>query len=79
MTLADLTTGDKAKIDKIGGAAATSGRLLEMGMTRGAIIKIRRVAPLGDPIEIDVRGYNLSLRRNEAKGVEVTKLDSNNN
>ncbi len=74
MTLADLKPGDQAKIERIGKIAALGGRLADMGMTRGAAVSVRRVAPLGDPIEIEVRGYNLTLRREEAQAVAVVKL-----
>ena len=72
-TLADLEPGEKAKIIRIGGAATASKRLLEMGLTRGATLAVVRVAPLGDPVEIQIRGYNLSLRKAEAKAVEVER------
>jgi DtxR family Mn-dependent transcriptional regulator len=72
-TLADLEPGEKAKIIRVGGAAAANKRLMEMGLTRGAMLTIVRVAPLGDPVEVQVRGYNLSLRKTEAKAVEVER------
>ena len=72
-TLADLEPGEKAKILRMGGAAAANKRLMEMGLTRGAALTVVRVAPLGDPVEIQVRGYNLSLRKTEAKAVEVER------
>jgi DtxR family Mn-dependent transcriptional regulator len=72
-TLADLEPGEKAKIIRAGGAAAANKRLMEMGLTRGATLTVVRVAPLGDPIEVQVRGYNLSLRKTEAKAVEVER------
>jgi DtxR family Mn-dependent transcriptional regulator len=73
-TLADLKPGEKAKILRVGGAAAANKRLMEMGLTRGAMLTVVRVAPLGDPVEVQVRGYNLSLRKTEAGTVEVERV-----
>jgi len=73
-TLADLEPGEKAKILRMGGAAAANKRLMEMGLTRGAMLTVVRVAPLGDPVEVQVRGYNLSLRKTEAKAVEIERV-----
>ncbi|HEV57217.1 MAG TPA: MarR family transcriptional regulator [Phycisphaerales bacterium] len=73
-TLADLKPGEKAKIMRVGGAATANKRLTEMGLTRGAVLTVVRVAPLGDPVEVQVRGYNLSVRKNEAKAVEVERV-----
>jgi DtxR family Mn-dependent transcriptional regulator len=61
-TLANLEPGEKAKIIRVGGAAAANKRLMEMGLTRGVIMTIVRVAPLGDPVEIQILVYKLSLR-----------------
>jgi len=72
-TLAELEPGEKARILRMGGAAAANKRLMEMGLTRGATLTVVRVAPLGDPVEVQVRGYNLSLRKTEAKSVEVER------
>lgn len=72
-TLADLEPGEKAKILRVGGAAAATKRLVEMGLTRGATVAVVRVAPLGDPVEVQIRGYNLSLRKTEAGAVEVER------
>lgn len=69
--LADVAPGEIARIVKVGGSAA--GRLLDMGVTRGAKVKVIRVAPLGDPIEVDIRGYRLSLRKAEAQAIDVEK------
>ena len=73
-TLADLKPGETAKIIRVGGEAAANKRLLEMGLTRGAPLTVVRIAPLGDPVEIKVRGYNLSLRKTEAKTVEIERI-----
>lgn len=72
-TLAALQPGERARILRVGGKVAANKRLMEMGLTRGAMLTVVRVAPLGDPVEIQVRGYNLSLRKNEAQGVEVKR------
>lgn len=74
-TLADLKPGEKAKILRVRGAAAENKRLMEMGLTRGADATVVRVAHMGDPVEVEVRGYNLSLRKAEAKTVEVEKVE----
>lgn len=73
-TLADLAPGEKAKIVRVGGADAVNKRLIEMGLTRGATLTVVRVAPLGDPVEVLIRGYNLSLRKTEAKAVKVERI-----
>jgi DtxR family Mn-dependent transcriptional regulator len=73
-TLAGLRPGEKAKIVRVGGPAAANRRLMEMGLTRGAAVAVVRVAPLGDPVEVLVRGYNLSLRKAEAKAVKVERI-----
>lgn len=73
LTLADIKPGQKAKIVRVGGQAATNSRLMEMGITRNTVVSVVRVAPLGDPVEILVRGYNLSLRSREARGIEVER------
>ncbi|MCJ7543439.1 MAG: ferrous iron transport protein A [Phycisphaerae bacterium] len=72
--MAGLRPGEKAKIVRVGGSAAANRRLMEMGLTRGAAVAVVRVAPLGDPVEVLVRGYNLSLRKAEAKAVEVERI-----
>jgi ferrous iron transport protein A len=69
--LSDLPRGARARVLSLDGGVAASQRLLEMGLTAGAAVEVLRFAPLGDPVEIRVRGYALSLRRQEAKGVVV--------
>jgi len=75
-TLFDLVTGDVARIVRIrgAGAAAIRQRLLDMGVTKGTQLKVERHAPLGDPVEVSIKGYYLALRMNEAKEIEVEKL-----
>ncbi len=73
-TLADLSVGQTATIVRVRGAAATNRRLADMGVVRNTEVTVRRVAPLGDPVEIGVRGYNLGLRKQEAEGIEVEQV-----
>jgi Fe2+ transport system protein FeoA len=68
-TLAELPVGGRARILDVVGGAALEQRLLEMGLTPGTALEVIRFAPLGDPIEIRVRGYLLSLRRKDAAGI----------
>lgn len=72
-TLASLKPGDKATIRKITAQGSIRRRLLDMGATSGTRIEVERVAPLGDPIEIKVKGYHLTLRKEEARGIAVEK------
>jgi ferrous iron transport protein A len=71
--LSQLATGQSGRVRRIEGAPAIRTRLQEMGLIRGTPVRFVRVAPLGDPIEIRVRGYNLSLRRTEADAVIVER------
>ena len=70
-TLRDIPIGGKAKVVKLHGEGAVKRRFMDMGITRGVEIYVRKVAPLGDPIEITVRGYELSLRKADAESIEV--------
>ena len=70
-TLRDAKIGDTVKVVKIGGAGAIKRRIMDMGITKGVEITVRKVAPLGDPVEITVRGYELSLRKADAEIIEV--------
>ena len=71
MTLKDIRVGHRAKVIKVGGECAIRRRIMDMGITKGVEIYVRRVAPLGDPMEIFVRGYELSLRKADADMIEV--------
>ena len=71
MTLDKVATGDTVKIARLNGAGPVKRRIMDMGLTRGIEVTVRRIAPLGDPIELTVRGYELSIRKNEAAAVEV--------
>ena len=70
-TLKTVKVGGVAKVVKLHGEGAVRRRIMDMGITRGVEIKVRKVAPLGDPIEVTVRGYELSLRKADAEMVEV--------
>lgn len=71
MTLKDVKTGQTVKIKKLSGEGAVKRRIMDMGMTKGTEVYVRKVAPLGDPIEVTVRGYELSLRKADASMIEV--------
>ncbi|HQE80758.1 MAG TPA: DtxR family transcriptional regulator [Syntrophorhabdaceae bacterium] len=71
VTLKDLKPGQRSRVLKIFAKGDIKKRLLDMGITFGAVIELERIAPLGDPIEIKIRGYHLSLRKEEAEGIEV--------
>jgi len=70
-TLKDVKIGNKAKVVKLHGEGAIKRRIMDMGITKGVEVRVRKVAPLGDPIEITVRGYELSLRKEDAQMIEV--------
>ena len=69
--LREVPVGGKAKVVKIHGEGAVKRRIMDMGITKGVEIYVRKVAPLGDPIEVTVRGYELSLRKADAENIEV--------
>ena len=70
-TLRDVKVGEKAIVAKVYGEGPTRRRLMDMGLTRNTEVYVRKVAPLGDPMEIAVRGYELSIRLSEAELIEV--------
>ena len=70
-TLKDVKVDETVKAVKIHGEGAVKRRIMDMGITRGVEIYVRKVAPLGDPVEVTVRGYELSLRRADAQMIEV--------
>ena len=70
-TLRDAKIGDTVKVVKLHGEGAVKRRIMDMGITKGVEIYVRKVAPLGDPVEINVRNYELSLRKADAEMVEV--------
>lgn len=71
MTLRDLKPGETAKVVAINAEGAFKRRIMDMGITTGVSIKLVKVAPLGDPVEVTVRGYQLSLRKDEATSIQV--------
>lgn len=70
-TLKEVKVGETATVVKLHGEGATKRRIMDMGLTKGTEVYIRKVAPLGDPVEITVRGYELSVRKNDAQCVLV--------
>ena len=74
MTLDELKTGHKGIILAVGGAGALRRRLLDMGLTPKTEVLVRKVAPLGDPIELGLRGYELTLRRDDACNIEIQEV-----
>ena len=70
-TLKDAKVGSTVKVVKLHGEGAVKRRIMDMGITRGVEVYIRKVAPLGDPVEVNVRGYELSLRKADAEMIEV--------
>ena len=70
-TLNQLEPGERATIIKVGGEGSVRRRILDMGVVSGADIEVVRVAPLGDPVEFRIKGYNLSLRKSEAQNIQV--------
>ena len=71
-TLKDVKVGSTVKVTGLSGTGAIKRRIMDMGITKNAEIYVRKVAPLGDPMEVTVRGYELSVRKDEAANVEVT-------
>ena len=70
-TLKDVKVGQRATVARLHGEGALKRRIMDMGITRGVEVLVRKVAPLGDPMELTVRGYELSLRKAEAERIEV--------
>ncbi len=71
MTLKDLKPGQQGTVVSIGEKGPARRRIMDMGVTPGAVVKVIKVAPLGDPIEVNIRGYELSLRKAEAQQIQV--------
>ena len=72
-TLRDVKVGQTCVVSKLTGTGAIKRRIMDMGLTKGASVYVRKVAPLGDPLEITVRGYELSLRKADAEMIEVSE------
>ena len=70
-TLKEVKVGETVKVVKLSGEGAVKRRIMDMGITKGVEIYVRKVAPLGDPVEVTVRGYELSLRKADAEMIEV--------
>jgi ferrous iron transport protein A len=70
-TLKDVSVGETVRIKRLDGEGALKRRLMDMGFTNGCSVYIRKVAPLGDPVEITIRGYELGVRRNDAQCIEI--------
>lgn len=73
MTLKEVKPGTTVKVAKISGEGAIKRRIMDMGLTKGVEVFVRKVAPLGDPVEVTVRGYELSVRKADAELVEVNQ------
>ena len=71
MTLRDVSVGQTGKVTRLNGDGPVKRRIMDMGITKGVEVYVRKVAPLGDPVEITVRGYELSLRKADAEMIEV--------
>ncbi len=74
LTLREIGIGESCKVIKLHGEGAIKRRIMDMGLTKGVTVKVVKVAPLGDPIEMNVRGYELSLRKADAELIEVEKI-----
>ena len=70
-SLKDVKVGETATVVKLHGEGATKRRIMDMGITKGVTVYVRKVAPLGDPVEVNVRGYELSIRKADAEMIEV--------
>ena len=70
-TLRDVKIGQTAVIKRLHGEGALKRRIMDMGLTKGTLVYVRKVAPLGDPMELTVRGYELSVRKSDAENIEV--------
>lgn len=71
MTVRDLQPGQNAVVKRLNGEGAVKRRIMDMGITKGTSVYVRKVAPLGDPIELTVRGYELSIRKADAEMIEL--------
>ena len=71
-TLRDVKVGESCTVARLTGTGALKRRIMDMGLTKGTRVHVRKVAPLGDPLELTVRGYELSIRKDEAASIEVT-------
>lgn len=74
-TLNSIAVNHSAVVKNVNGEGALKRRIMDMGITKGVVIKVNKLAPLGDPMELTVRGYELSLRKDDAKLIEVEEID----
>ena len=74
-TLKEVNCGETVKVKKVDGIGAVGRRIMDMGITKRTRVLLRKVAPLGDPLEISLRGYELTLRKSEAQMISVVMLD----
>ena len=74
MTLDEIALGKEVKITKVGGEGQLRVRLLDMGLIPQTVVRVQKVAPMGDPIEIHLRGYELTVRKEDAARIEVTQM-----
>ena len=72
-TLKEVKIGQTVKVVKLHGEGAVKRRIMDMGLTRGVEVYVRKVAPLGDPVEVTVRGYELSIRKSEAENIQIAE------
>ena len=77
-TLKDVKVGQTVRVVRVHGEGAVRRRIMDMGITKNTVIYVRKVAPLGDPVELNLRGYELSLRKADAVMVEVEECDAEN-
>jgi len=75
-TLRDAKIGETVKVVKLHGEGAVKRRIMDMGITKGAEVYIRKVAPLGDPVEVTVRGYELTVRKADAEMIEIMEEEN---
>ena len=74
-TLRDVKVGESCTVARLTGTGALKRRIMDMGLTKGTRVHVRKVAPLGDPLELTVRGYELSIRKDEAASIEVINVE----
>ncbi|MBQ6231305.1 MAG: ferrous iron transport protein A [Eubacterium sp.] len=79
MNLKDVKVGSTVKVVRLTGEGPVKRRIMDMGITKGVEIYVRKVAPLGDPVEVNVRGYELSVRKADAAMIEVERSENNGN
>lgn len=76
ITLREAEVGATYRVTKVGGAGPVRKRIMDMGVTKGSTFLVRKVAPLGDPVQINLRGYELTLRKEDAQQVEIELIES---